>query len=153
MSESEGEEKKTLGIPRRRLLGWLSRGFLSLWAIGFGWVILAFLKPPRSRQSLGERVIKVGPLESIPVGQARLVRHGREPIFVVRTDERTVVGLSGVCTHLHCVLTWNEEQRQLVCPCHEGAFDLNGNVLKGPPPRPLERYLVQTQLGQVYLHF
>jgi len=153
MSEAENAEKKTLGIPRRRLLGWLSRGFLSLWAVGFGWVILGFLKPPRSRQSLGERVIRVGPLESIPVGQARLVRHGRKPIFVVRTDEHTVVGLSGVCTHLHCVLTWNEEQRQLVCPCHEGAFDLNGNVLKGPPPRSLERYQVQTQLGQVYLHF
>jgi len=153
MSESESSEKKTLGIPRRQLLGWLSRGFLSLWGLGLGWVTLSFLKPPRSQQSLGERIIKVGPLESIPVGQARLVRHGREPIFVVRTDERTAVGLSGVCTHLHCVLEWNDKQRQLVCPCHEGAFDLNGNVLKGPPPRPLERYQVQTQLGQVYLHF
>lgn len=138
---------------RRRLLGWLSRGFLSLWAIGLAWVVAAFLKPPRSRQSLGERVIQVGPLESIPVGKARLVRHGREPIFVVRTDEETVVGLAGVCTHLHCVLEWNEAQRQLGCPCHEGAFDLNGNVLKGPPPRSLRRYQVQTQLGQVYLHF
>ena len=138
---------------RRRLLGWLSRGFLSLWAVGFGWVILSFLRPPRTRQSLGERVIRVGPLESIPVGQARMVRHGREPIFVVRTDEETVVGLAGVCTHLHCVLEWTGEQRQLACPCHEGAFDLNGNVLKGPPPRPLRRYRVQTQLGQVYLHF
>lgn len=148
-SRGEGVERTT----RRRLLGWLSRGFLSLWAVGFGWVTLSFLRPPRTRQSLGERVIRVGPLDSIPVGQARLIRHGRDPIFVVRTDEETVVGLAGVCTHLHCVLEWNGEQRQLACPCHEGAFDLNGNVLKGPPPRPLRRYRVQTQLNQIYLHF
>ncbi len=153
MGDIDASGDGAVRTSRRRLLGWLSRGFLSLWAVGFGWVILAFLKPPRSRQSLGERVIKVGPLESIPVGQARLVRHGREPIFVLRTDQQTLVGLSGVCTHLHCVLEWNETQRQLACPCHEGAFDLNGNVLKGPPPRPLKRYQVQTQLGQVYLHF
>jgi Rieske Fe-S protein len=150
----EAEERGTAAVrsSRRRLLGWLSRGFLALWGIGFAWVILAFLKPPRSRESLGERVIKVGPLSSLPVGEARLVRHGREPIFVVRLDESTLVGLAGVCTHLHCVLNWSAPQRQLACPCHEGAFDHNGNVLKGPPPRPLKRYRVQAQLGQVYLH-
>lgn len=149
---TDSVELKPSEPERRRFLKWLGRGFLSLWGLGFAWVIASFLKPPQSRRSLAERVIKVGPLDSLPVGGAKLVRHGREPIFVIREDEQTLVGLAGVCTHLHCVLDWDEKQRLLDCPCHEGAFDVNGNVIKGPPLRPLERFRVETQLGQVYIH-
>lgn len=138
--------------PRRTLLGWLAAGFLSIWGFGSAWVVISFLKPPRSRSSLGERVIKVGPIDSLPVGRGRLVRHGREPIFVVRTDETTLVGLSAVCTHLHCILTWDHDRAELACPCHNGTFDVNGNVLVGPPKRPLKRFRVETQLGQIYVH-
>ncbi len=138
--------------PRRRVLAWLTGGFLSLWGVGLLWVVGAFLKPPRSRRSLTERLIRVGAIDSLPVGGALMVRHGREPLYVVRTGEDAFVGLEGACTHLHCVLRWSEAARELVCPCHEGSFDLNGNVLKGPPPRPLQRYRVETRLGQIYLH-
>ena len=137
---------------RRRLLGWLTRGFLSLWAFGFAWVVFAFLKPPRSRQSLTDRLIRVGPLDSLPPGTATLVRHGREPIWVIRTGDDALVGLAGVCTHLHCVLDWDAANRVLDCPCHNGSFDLNGNVLSGPPPEPLTRYRVETRRGEIYVH-
>jgi cytochrome b6-f complex iron-sulfur subunit len=137
---------------RRRLLKWLTGGFLSMWGLGFAWVVAAFVKPPRSPRSLAERVLKIGPVDSLSIGQAQLVRHGREPIFIIRTDEETLVGLAGVCSHLHCVLNWDDEQQVLDCPCHEGAFDVNGNVLKGPPPRPLKRFRVETRLGQIYVH-
>lgn len=145
-------DEQTSASPRRRFLVWLARGFLSLWAVGFAWVVAGFVKAPRSRRSLAERVIKIGAVSEFPVGSARLVRHGREPIFVVRTGEDTLVGLSAVCTHLHCILTWNEADGVLRCPCHDGAFDLNGNVLHGPPPRPLQKYRVDTQLGEIYVH-
>jgi cytochrome b6-f complex iron-sulfur subunit len=141
-----------LSQGRRRLLSWLTTGFLSLWGLGFAWVVASFVKPPKSKQSLAERVIEVGPLVDLPVGEAKLVRHGREPVWVVRAAENELVGLSAICSHMHCVLTWDEGQRSLLCPCHNGAFDLNGNVLKGPPPRSLPRYRVETRLGKVYLH-
>ena len=150
--ESKGDADGAERPTRRRLLGWLSRGFLSLWAVGLAWMVGAFLKPPRSRDSLGERLIKVGSESELLPGQARLVRHGREPIFVVRTTSGELIGLSAVCTHLHCVLDWDRDQGRLACPCHEGAFDLNGNVLTGPPPRPLRRYRVETRLDTIYLH-
>ena len=152
MGEIESKEDGVGRPTRRRLLGWLSRGFLSLWAVGLAWMVAAFLKPPRSRDSLGERVIKVGSDSELLPGQARLVRHGSEPIFVVRAAGGELIGLSAVCTHLHCVLDWDQDQGHLACPCHDGAFDLNGNVLTGPPPRPLERYAVETRLDQIYLH-
>jgi len=138
--------------PRRALLTWLVRGFLSLWGLGFAWVIGAFVGAPRSPRTLTETVLKAGPLESLPVGQAMLVHRGRTPIWVIRTAEDTLIGLSAVCTHLHCILTWDGDQQRLNCPCHDGAFDLNGNVLAGPPPQPLKRYEVESQLGQIYVH-
>ncbi len=109
------------------------------------------MKTPHERRRLGERVIEAGTVDSLPVGQARMVRFGREPIYVIRTSEETLIGLAGACTHLHCVLDWNEEQRSLDCPCHRGGFDLNGTVLSGPASRSLERYTVETRLGRIYV--
>ena len=152
MAESRHAAEPVVPPRRRTILQWLTAGFLSLWGFGLLFVVSSFLKPPRSRRSLAERVIKVGPAADLPVGESKLVRHGREPIFVVRTTEDTFVGLAGVCTHLHCVLRWDSNERALLCPCHEGAFDVNGNVLKGPPPTPLRRFRVETRLGEVYLH-
>lgn len=129
----------------------MSRGFLSLWGLAVFYVLGSFMKTPKERRTLGEGVIEAGTLDSLPIGEARMVRHGREPIFVIRRDEKTLVGLSGVCTHLHCVLAWNGEQRSLDCPCHQGVFDLNGNVVTGPTSRSLRRYDIETRLGRIYV--
>lgn len=149
---SDSDAPEPAALPRRRFLNWLVRGFLALWGVGFAWMIGAFVRAPRAARSLAERVIKVGTLESLPVGQARLVHHGKEPLWVVRVGEDTLVGLSAVCTHMRCIVTWDGDQQILNCPCHDGSFDLNGNVLHGLPPRPLKRFKVETQLGQIYVH-
>jgi len=71
---------------------------------------------------------------------------------VVRRDERHFHTLSATCTHSDvCLVEWDKERRQLVCPCHRGVFDLNGNVVAGPPPRPLERREVVVRDGGVYV--
>ncbi len=152
MVETSDQHIEASSPARRRFLVWLVRGFLSLWGLGIAWVIAAFVKSPHSSRSLTEKVLTIGPLESLPVGRAKLVHHGREPIWVIRISDENLVGLSAVCTHLRCVLTWDQAQQILLCPCHEGSFDLNGNVLAGPPPRPLRQHQVETQLGQVYVH-
>jgi Rieske Fe-S protein len=132
-------------------LRWLARGFLSLWGFAAAYVIGSFMKTPVERRSLGERLIDAGDLDSLGVGDARVVRNGREPIFVVRKGENTLIALSGICTHLHCVLTWNGARQRLDCPCHRGAFDINGNVAAGPASRALQLYDVETRLGRIYV--
>jgi Rieske Fe-S protein len=42
-----------------------------------------------------------------------------------------------VCTHFGCVVRWVESEGTYKCPCHEGRFDANGEVLGGPPTRRL----------------
>ena len=137
---------------RGRILKWLSVAFLLIWVVGFLWVVKSFMTAPHSGHDIVDRVLEVGSVDDLEVGQAELIRAGRDPLFVVRISETEFVGLSGVCTHLRCVLRWNADTQVFTCPCHNGVFDVQGNVIKGPPRRPLQRYQVETQLGTIYLH-
>jgi len=48
-----------------------------------------------------------------------------------------VYALSAVCTHLGCITRFLSDQGVIACPCHGSRFDLEGNVVEGPAPRPL----------------
>jgi cytochrome b6-f complex iron-sulfur subunit len=91
-------------------------------------------------------------VDAIPVnGAVSKVIDGRE-FIVVRRDEERFFALSATCTHSEvCLVAWDPRRHQLVCPCHRGVFDLNGNVVSGPPPRPLERRDVTVRQGSLYV--
>lgn len=63
-------------------------------------------------------------------------------IFIIRTGQSTYVALSRICTHRGCNIDYDSTGKNFVCPCHGGMYDLNGSVVSGPPPAPLERYQV-----------
>ena len=137
---------------RRRFLGWLSSAFLALWGLGGAAVVGAYLKAPERGMKVAERLVRVGLLEDLRIGEARLVRHGVTPFYVVRLDATRVISLSAVCTHVRCILDYDRDRGGLVCPCHDGRFDLAGNVLSGPPPKPLPTYAVSVRAGEIYVH-
>jgi len=132
---------------RRRFITLLSQAFLGLWGLGAAAVVGAYLKAPEKRDA--ERMVSAGLLDDYRVGEGRLVRHGVTPFYVVRLDAARVVALSAVCTHVRCILGYDPARRVLVCPCHEGRFDLSGNVLSGPPPRPIASYPVSVRAGEI----
>ena len=59
--------------------------------------------------------------------------------------------ISTTCTHLGCHVYWEPENTRFFCPCHEAVFDVDGNVVSGPPPRPLARYDVEEESGAIYV--
>jgi Rieske Fe-S protein len=60
--------------------------------------------------------------------------------LAIRLPAGELVAYSSICTHLACAVLWRAEAGHLECPCHEGVFDpATGEVLAGPPPRPLPR--------------
>ncbi len=136
---------------RRQFLNWLSKAFLGLWALGAAGVVGTYLKSPEREKRIAEHTVRVGLLEDLRVGEARLVRQGTAPFFVIRTGTTQVIALSAVCTHVRCILGFDRERRVLQCPCHDGRFDLSGNVLGGPPSRPLRSYEVAVRAGEVYV--
>jgi cytochrome b6-f complex iron-sulfur subunit len=132
------------------------RGFLSqvsMWAslaVSYGaaaWFAARYLYPTKRPTRL--RSIFVARLDAIPDGDARVVSDLRGvPVQVVREGDK-LRALSTVCPHLGCRVRW--EQKRFFCPCHNGVFDREGNVVSGPPPRALDRYEVEVVEGSVYL--
>ena len=139
-------------MERRTVLGWLIRGFLSLWALGAALVGISFLKAPEEERRPSEGQVRCGSFSSLAVGESRFIRHGTAPIYVVRVSETQVLALPAVCTHLRCVLKWSQPTQTFICPCHNGVFDRNGNVLSGPPTRPLAPYRAEIQADEVVVH-
>jgi len=75
----------------------------------------------------------------------------RDSAILIRTADGTYHAYGQKCTHLSCPVYYSRDHQRLECPCHEGAFDANtGNVLYGPPPRPLDAIAIEEREGQVW---
>jgi succinate dehydrogenase / fumarate reductase iron-sulfur subunit len=95
--------------------------------------------------------VPAGKTASYPVGSVSTVMINYErkqgfhsenvnvPILIRRDSEEEFVCFSSSCTHLGCSVHWEQTERRFKCACHGGAFDMDGNVVAGPPPSPLPR--------------
>ena len=77
-------------------------------------------------------------LAELPVGAVKPILYAGKPAIVMR-DKEGVTAFSLICTHLGCTVQWREGKQEFYCPCHDGVFDRNGDVVSGPPPMPLEQ--------------
>ena len=69
--------------------------------------------------------------------------------IAIRMGDGTLVAYGSECTHLACAVLW--ERQRLVCPCHDGEFDPgSGDVLAGPPPRPLPKIVLEERSDGIY---
>lgn len=71
--------------------------------------------------------------------------------WVVRLGKNEAVAYSPQCTHLGCVYHWESDARKFVCPCHNSEFGLDGKVLAGPAPRPLDRLVSRVEDGKLLI--
>jgi glycine/D-amino acid oxidase-like deaminating enzyme/nitrite reductase/ring-hydroxylating ferredoxin subunit len=76
-------------------------------------------------------------VEDVRPGEGKWVRSRGRTLAVYRGEDGRVHALSAVCTHLGCRVRWNPAERSWDCPCHGGRFDVDGNVLNGPPTKGL----------------
>lgn len=92
-------------------------------------------------------------LDAVPEGSAHLFDYptGADPAILVHLPGGELRAYSQKCTHLGCVVYFEPESNELECPCHEGFFDaFTGDVLAGPPQRPLGRIDVEVRDGMVW---
>lgn len=137
-------------IDRRVFLKLLKSGLALTGLSAIAGPVIAFFYPPNLEEVPSEPVL-VGAETDLPLNTATVLRFGRYPAVVLNT----AAGLraySGVCTHFGCIVKWNPELGQIVCPCHEGYFDpLDGSVISGPPPEPLASLIVIVKDGQIFI--
>jgi cytochrome b6-f complex iron-sulfur subunit len=112
--------------------------------------LISYFWPAKLEQVPSEPV-PVGSLDAIPVGGAKTIRYGRYPALIIHTPEG-VRAYSAVCTHFACICKWNPETGRIECPCHDGFFSpLDGSVLSGPPPEPLNPIPTYIEAGTLFL--
>ena len=72
-----------------------------------------------------------------------------DPAIAIRLPNGMLVAYSAVCSHLSCAVLWRDGELQ--CPCHDGRFSAaTGEVLAGPPPRPLPRIVLDERSDGIY---
>jgi menaquinol-cytochrome c reductase iron-sulfur subunit len=93
---------------------------------------------------------KVAEVDSLPVGQpvrlnffarnedAYLHETAVHSIWAVKHSASEVTIYSPICTHLGCYYNWDQGTGHFECPCHGSVFSIDGKVLGGPAPRPLD---------------
>ncbi len=59
-------------------------------------------------------------------------------IWVVKRSDNDFTVFNGRCVHLGCAYAWNPQAKEFQCPCHGGRYTIDGKVVGGPPPRPLD---------------
>jgi len=92
---------------------------------------------PRAKAEVAARV-RVGSTSQVkPLAESLDFEYQETPCSLLQLEDGTYVGLSRVCTHLGCIITWEPDNTRFFCPCHAGVFSPTGEVLAGPPPSPL----------------
>jgi Rieske Fe-S protein len=102
---------------------------------------LAKLQAGVARSFIGDRIkgSGVGSLDQIQPGTGAVLRLRGEQCAVYRDDDGAVHALSATCTHLGCIVHFNDAERAWECPCHGSRFAPDGSVLQGPANEPLAR--------------
>lgn len=118
-------------------LVWGAAGALAL--VEAGGVALSFFSPRTAEGEFGG-VFTVGRVEDFPPGSVTAFNSGR--FYLVRLADGGFLALYRKCTHLGCAVPWNPAEGRFVCPCHASAFEVNGQVINPPAPRPLDRFEV-----------
>jgi len=123
----------------------LGAGFVST-LVAMAYPVWRFLIPPASGEPVTQSVVAAQASQVKP-NSGMLFKFGSRPGLLVRTQEGELQAFNAVCTHLDCTVQYKADTSQIWCACHNGLYDLSGNVVSGPPPRPLER-LVVNQRGE-----
>jgi menaquinol-cytochrome c reductase iron-sulfur subunit len=150
------EQREAEGISRR---SFYVGAIYGLWgiitaALGLPAIFYLFL-PPKVKQEnnwveIGD-VTKLSPNTPMEMTFRRNRVDGwkilseKSTAWVVKQADNQVVAFGPQCTHLGCAYHWEEGKNEFLCPCHSSLFAIDGKVVSGPAPRPLDRFETKVQ--------
>ena len=149
MMVEKHKDETTTSPDRRGFLNRIWAFFGVVAALEFGWLGLSFMNSRKERNQpvKTESIITAGAVERFAPGTVTAIPSGQ--FYLACLGDGSFLALSRICTHLGCSVPWDEEKNQFICPCHGSTFNLTGEVLTAPAPRPLDIYPVRIENGIV----
>ncbi|MBN2417837.1 MAG: Rieske (2Fe-2S) protein [Deltaproteobacteria bacterium] len=122
---------------------WVILGITAI--VEFTVVIIAFLSRGKTGKEPGktENILDAGHVDMFPLNSVTANIQGK--FYLCRMNDGGFLALSSKCTHLGCTVPWNDDEKRFACPCHGSSFDMTGNVVTSPAPRPLDFYPVHIE--------
>jgi cytochrome b6-f complex iron-sulfur subunit len=135
---------------RRSLIRWLLGGGIFSSIASFLYPVTRFIMPPNVPEAAVNEVV-AGKVQMLQPNAAAIVKFGNKPVLLIRTSETEWKALTAVCSHLNCTVQYKEDTHQIWCACHNGFYDLDGKVVSGPPPKPLDEFVVRIRGDEVVI--
>jgi len=163
MAACECEQQTPHANSRRKLLVNGLKALTALFALGLGVPLAGFFFSPARKRETHDGWISIVKVSDLKDSRPTKVTYEykrkdgwnsvvtRKMAFVVQNKDGTYTILSNRCPHLGCGVDWDATADQFRCPCHGGVFDLQGRVLEGPPPRPLEQLVAKIEAGTIFI--
>ena len=138
-------------ISRREFFsyGFMGSSLLASMAL-LSYYVIQFLLPAPNKNPT--RKIYITTTDKILPGNSFKFTDLKGGRITVTNTGSEFIALSTKCTHLGCQVHWKKDQKTFYCPCHDGYFNSKGEVLKGPPPAPLDTYKVEVVDKAIYIH-
>jgi Rieske Fe-S protein len=135
---------------RRSIVRWLLGGGFTASILSFLYPAFKFMDAPAVPEAAVNEVA-AGKVQDLKPNSGRIVKFGSRPLLLIRTADSEWRAFSAVCTHLNCTVQYQEASHQIWCACHNGLYNLNGQVVSGPPPKALEEYTVRIRGDEVVI--
>jgi Rieske Fe-S protein len=137
---------------RRKFLNWFLGTSAGAFLISVIYPLSRYLIPPEVEESTaGTVTLSIKP-NDVKANSGQIFRFGSQPAILIKDANGELKAFSAVCTHLACIVQYRSDINQIWCACHNGHFDLNGRNVEGPPPKPLEQYVVNVRAEQIVVN-
>ena len=134
---------------RRNLLNWFLSTTAGAFLVSVTYPLSRYLIPPEVEESTSSTVTLAIKPNDVKANSGQIFRFGSQAAILVKDTNGELKAFSAVCTHLACIVQYRSDISHIWCACHNGHFDLNGRNVEGPPPKPLEQFVVNVRADQI----
>ncbi len=139
-----------MAVNRRQFVNLMLGGGILGWLGSMLYPVFSYLKPPKVAEA-NVQSVKTGLASEFPTNSSQIIKFGRKPVILIRTETGKFHALSATCTHLDCIVQYRTDLKQIWCACHNGLYDIKGRNISGPPPKPLEEYVVEVIADEIHV--
>jgi cytochrome b6-f complex iron-sulfur subunit len=146
------EASPDLDRGRRKFLNWFLSTTAGAFFVSVTYPLSRYLIPPEVEESTASTVTLPIKPNDVKANSGQIFRFGSQPAILIKDSNGEMKAFSAVCTHLACIVQYRSDISHIWCACHNGHFDLNGRNIEGPPPKPLEQFVVNVRADQIVVN-